>query len=154
MAIALMVHKDEYTLDELKQLADAPYFGAYLVRAKDTSVQTKERRGSSTTQLQLKDFAESDFLPSGTPVRSHGIAPSTRKRFEMLIKAELPIVSHEEPSHYMEAPQLRALLKKHPELQFDNSVSWLYKLLVVVSDLGFRAGWCEDLPEKTIKGWR
>jgi hypothetical protein len=154
MAIALMMHKDEHTPDELRQLAEAPYFSANLVRVSLDLQDSKPKRRESSPSPHLKDVADRDFLPSGTPLRSHGIAPSTRTKFEMIVKAELPIVDRDQLDKFMNARQLGLLLRKHPELQSDQSVSELYALLKVVSKLGFCVGWYEDLQENRPKGWR
>ena len=154
MAIALMMHKDKHTPDELRQLAQAPYFSANLVRVSLAPEENKPKRRELSEAPHLKDLADSDFLPAGMPVRSHGIAPSTRTRFEKIVKAELPIVDQDQLDKFMNARQLGSLLQKHPELQTDHSLSELYALLKIVSKLGFRVGWYEDLQESRPKGWR
>lgn len=147
MAIALMMHKDAHTPHDLRLLAQAPYFDLHLIRRKATDQDYHPAP-------HLDEVADEELLPAGTMIHSNSIARSTRKVLEESLGCQLPSVNREEQESFMKSRALRVLLGHHPELQSDPTVGELYKLLQLATALGFTVGWCEDLEEKTPRGWR
>ncbi|OGF53673.1 MAG: hypothetical protein A2Z21_01255 [Candidatus Fraserbacteria bacterium RBG_16_55_9] len=147
MAIALMMRKDAHTPNDLRLLAQAPYFDVHLIRQK---VMDLDYRPAP----KLNVMTDEELLPAGTMIHSNSIARSTREALEESLGCQLPSVNREERESFMKSRELRALLVSHPELQSDPTVGELYQLLKLATGLGFTVGWCEDLEEKTPRGWR
>lgn len=147
MAIALMIRKDEHTPKDLRLLAQAPYFDLHLIRRKLTDQ-------DSHPSLHRDEATDEELLPAGTMIHSNTIARSTRKALEESLGFQLPTVNQEEHGSFMKSPELQELLISHPQLQLDPAVGELFQLLKLAAGLGFTVGWCEDLEEKTPRGWR
>jgi hypothetical protein len=137
MVIALLMHKDGHTPNDLRLLAQAPYFDAHLIRQ---PVADPPHNRSIPSKEELTD---QELLPSGTPIRSNTIARSTRKALEEALGQQLPTVNQEEHGSLMKSRQLRDLLVRRPELQSDPTVGDLYALLKLATKLGFSVGWYE-----------
>ena len=138
MAIALMMCKGDHTPNDLRLLAQAPYFDVHLIRQPLADLQ--HHRGTPSTD-KLSDH---ELLPAGTPIHSNSIARSTRKAFEEALGQQLPTVNQEEQGSFMKSRKLHDLLVRRPELQSDLTVGDLYKLLKLATKLGFSVGWYEQ----------
>jgi len=155
MALALLFCKDEHSPEDLRRLAQAPYFDANLVRRRSLVRRDfKSRRRWTLPDLSVEKVLDEELAPPGAPICSHGIAPSTRLRFERLTDIQLPLVNPEAPQGLMRARQLRRLLSRHAELRSDPTVRDLYQLLNTAAQLRFRVGWLKELREESPRGWR
>jgi len=158
MAVALIVHKKNHSPDDLRNLADAPFFGAHRIR-KEAIETTEEKRPYGRKVVKpypkLEELTDEDLIEPGIPIMSHGIAPSTREAFEKAVGTALPVI--DDPTSgtkYMKSKNLKELLKSTQPKKLEGSAKDLYEVLSIVGKLGFTVGWFEDLEEKRPNGWR
>ena len=157
MAVALIVHKKNHSPEDLRALADAPFFGAHRIRkqAMETNEETRPYgRKVMKPYPELSDLTDEDLLDPGTPIVSHGIAPSTRAAFEELAKLEMPVVSDPKKDKYMKTKSLKDMLKSTSTKKLQGSAKDLYEVLDTIGKLGFTVGWYENLEENRPNGWR
>ena len=148
MAIELMMCKDDHTAEDLRLLAQAPYFDAHLIRQPPRDPQLNR------VALTLDDLSDKELLPAGTPICSNSIAPSTRQAFEKALGHPLPTITPQAQGPLMKSRTLRSLLRSRPELQSDPSLGALYNLLKLATRLGFSVGWFEHVQERMPRGIR
>jgi len=142
MAITLLMRKDDHTPQDLRSLAEAPYFDVHLIR--QAAMDPPHYRVPPT----LDEVSDEELVPAGTPIRSNSIAPSTCRALEEALGQDLPTIHEGEQGPFMKSRQLRDLLLRRPELQSDSTVGELYKLLRMATKLGFSVGWYEPVEAK------
>jgi hypothetical protein len=150
LSLCIIMKKANHKPKDLRKLGDAPYFGASLVSIKpEEPEQKRSRMRASHPPIRMDDLTDEDFLPKGTMIHSHSIAPSTRQAFEKLVGAKLPAVSRKKSETMMPAKDLKKMLDIKSKKSSNVSVSSLYELLETCADLGFAVAWCEGYDE----GW-
>jgi hypothetical protein len=137
MTLTLILRKEEHTANDLRLLAQAPYFDAYLIGRRPTD--NKHHPAAYYDHL-----ADEELLPAGALLHSYSIARGTQRVLEAALGHQLPTMHRKEKESFMDPQPLHALLVKQPELQSDPIIGELYKLLKLATGLGFTVAWRES----------
>lgn len=144
LPLCLIMHKAKHTIEELRSLARAPYVDASRVCRKiDYEEHKQAKHRASPPSPPLDEISDDNFLPEGSLIHSHTIAPSTRLGFEKFAGIMLPSVSKKNSEPLMQPIDLCELLSNVSCVATDTSMRSLFELLGSCSKLGFRVAWCE-----------